>query len=112
MKIVEKPWGREVWFAVTDRYAGKEIFFKKGRRSSLQFHRTKHETLYVMGGIMKVSLEDENGQIVDHNVHRGEAIVVPPTRKHRVEAIEDLTLIEVSTPEVDDVVRVADDYGR
>ena len=112
MKRVEKPWGYEFWFAHNDLYAGKVIFMKQGTRSSLQYHNQKHETILIQSGKAKATLEDENGQMREHILGPGDIIENPPRRKHRMEALEDITLIEVSTPQLDDVVRVEDDYQR
>jgi len=112
MKTIEKPWGREVWIAHNDRYAFKLIEFRAGSRSSLQYHVRKRETIYVDQGRLEVETEDEHGQISSQILGPGGVIENPPMRKHRVTAIEDVRLFEVSTPELDDVVRVEDDYGR
>ena len=112
MKIVEKPWGRELWIAHTERYALKIIEFNKGARSSLQYHVKKHEHIYVDRGQLQVELEDEQGDMEVVLLSPGDVIENKPGRKHRVTALEDVRLIEVSTPELDDVVRVEDDYRR
>jgi mannose-6-phosphate isomerase-like protein (cupin superfamily) len=112
MKIVEKPWGREVWLAHTDRYAFKLIEFKAGSRSSLQYHERKHETIYVDQGRLRVEADGPGGTLETQELGPGEVIENPPGRRHRVTALEDVRLFEVSTPELDDVVRVEDDYGR
>jgi quercetin dioxygenase-like cupin family protein len=112
MKIVEKPWGRELWIAHTDRYALKIIEFKKGTRSSLQYHEKKHEHIYVDDGSLQVEWENDNSDIETLILKPGDVIENKPNRKHRVTAVEDCRLIEVSTPELDDVVRVEDDYSR
>ena len=112
MKIVEKPWGREIWIAHTDQYALKIIEFKAGSRSSLQYHRQKHEHIYVDQGVLRVELEQADGTMTTEDLGPGSVIENPPGRKHRVHAVEDVRLIEVSTPQLDDVVRVEDDYGR
>ena len=112
MKIVEKPWGRELWIAHTDRYALKIIEFKQGTRSSLQYHVKKHEHIYVDQGSLQVELESPTGEMEIHILQPGDIIENQPGRKHRVTALEDVRLIEVSTPELDDVVRVEDDYKR
>ena len=112
MKIVEKPWGREIWIAHTDFYALKIIEFKKGSRSSLQYHRKKHEHIYVDRGRLQVEWENESGSMENLELGPGDVIENKPGRTHRVTAIEDVRLIEVSTPELDDVVRVEDDYHR
>jgi mannose-6-phosphate isomerase len=112
MKIVEKPWGRELWIAHTDQYALKIIEFNKGSRSSLQYHVKKHEHIYVDAGSLQVEQEDEQGTMQVLVLKPGDVIENKPGIKHRVTALEDVRLIEVSTPELDDVVRVQDDYNR
>ncbi len=107
----EKPWGYELLFALTDQYAGKVLFVDKGRRLSLQYHKEKDETIYIHEG--KVSLEIEvDGQMITYEMRSGSSVRVRPNTKHRVTALEDTLLFEVSTPELYDVVRVDDDYGR
>jgi len=112
VKIVEKPWGREVWLAHTDRYAFKLIEIKAGHRSSLQYHERKHEHIYVDAGVLQMEWEDENGEMVTLTLHPGDVVENKPGRKHRAIPVEDVRLFEVSTPELDDVVRVQDDYNR
>lgn len=106
-RIVEKPWGREVWYAVTERYAGKVLEVKEGHILSLQKHRLKHETLYLQRGRMRFTLGDR-----EFEWRPGQAIEVPPETVHRMEALEDSVILEASTPELDDVVRLEDRYGR
>jgi mannose-6-phosphate isomerase len=112
MKIVEKPWGRELWIAHTDRYALKIIEFNRGSRSSLQYHVRKHEHIYVDVGKLQIERENDSGQMETAVLGPGDVVENQPGRKHRVTALEDVRLIEVSTPELDDVVRVQDDYNR
>lgn len=112
MKIVEKPWGREVWVAHTDKYAFKIIEIKKGTRSSLQYHVHKHEHIYVDSGVLQMEWENEAGVMETLTLRPGQVIENKPGRKHRAIAVEDVRLLEVSTPELDDVVRVQDDYHR
>jgi mannose-6-phosphate isomerase-like protein (cupin superfamily) len=112
VRIVEKPWGREIWVAHTDRYAFKVIEFNAGSRSSLQYHERKHEHIWVESGLLQVELEQPDGSMTVEQFGPGSVIENPPGRKHRVEALEDVRLFEVSTPELDDVIRVEDDYGR
>jgi quercetin dioxygenase-like cupin family protein len=112
MKRVDKPWGEELWVAHNDLYALKIIRVNKGTRSSLQYHAQKHETIYIDQGLVKATLEDESGALVEQIMRPGDVIVNPPNRKHRIEALEDTRLIEVSTPHLDDVVRVQDDFNR
>ena len=112
MQIVEKPWGREIWIAHTDRYALKLIEFKAGARSSLQYHVRKREHIYVDRGRLQLERESDDGQMETFVMNPGDVVENKPGRKHRVTALEDVRLIEVSTPELDDVVRVQDDYQR
>ncbi len=106
-RVVDKPWGREVWYAHTDRYAGKVIEVDKGHILSLQKHRAKHETMLLQSGLMRFTLNDDVFEW-----RPGEVVSIPPGNVHRMEAIEDSTILEVSTPELDDVVRLEDRYGR
>ena len=108
----EKPWGFELLFAHTTKYAGKIIFVRKGHRLSLQYHEKKDESLYVYEGKALLEIERGNGQLVSNVVEPGHCIRIPPFTKHRVEAIEDTTIFEVSTSELEDVKRLEDDYGR
>ena len=112
MKIVEKPWGREIWVAVTESYAMKIIEVRAGARPSLQYHRQKHEHIYVDQGLVRCELEQADGVMKVEELGPGAVIEVIPGRKHRISALADTRLLEVSTPHLDDVVRVEDDYGR
>ena len=111
IRIVEKPWGREVWIAHTDRYAFKRIEFNKGSRSSLQYHNEKCEHIYVHSGLARFE-EEIDGELVTTDYGSGSIVFNPAGKKHRVEALEDIVLYEVSTPELDDVIRVEDDFNR
>ncbi len=109
---VEKPWGHELIWAQTDRYVGKVLVIEAGHRLSLQLHRQKDETILVIGGRMRLHLEDETGTFRSEELGPGDHRRVVAGRRHRYEAIERTELVEVSTPEVWDVVRLEDDYGR
>jgi len=111
MKHVDKPWGHEVWFAQTERYVGKILVIEAGKRLSLQYHRVKDESIYVQEGKLRLTLE-RDGELVVEDLGPGEARHIPPGTRHRFEALERCVLCEVSTPEVDDVVRLEDDFGR
>jgi mannose-6-phosphate isomerase-like protein (cupin superfamily) len=111
-RYVNKPWGYEKIWAETDRYVGKIIFVRKGERLSLQLHRVKDETIYIVRGRLRLTLEGEDGELEVHELGPGEARRIAPGKRHRFEGAEDCELVEVSTPELDDVVRVEDDYGR
>jgi len=108
----EKPWGYELLFALTPKYAGKVIFVKKGHRLSLQYHEKKDETLYIYEGKALLDIEGNDKHMVSRVVQSGESITVPPFTRHRLKAIENTVFLEASTPELDDVVRIEDDYGR
>ncbi|MDD5707142.1 MAG: cupin [Kiritimatiellae bacterium] len=112
VKEVVKPWGGELWVAVTDSYALKIIVIKKGQRSSLQYHERKHEHIYIDTGRVKAELQEPDGQLRTFECGPGTIIENAPGQRHRLEALEDTRLIEVQTPFLDDVVRVEDDYKR
>ena len=109
---VDKPWGHELIWAHTDRYVGKILVIETGKRLSLQRHLVKDESILVSAGLLRLHLEDDEGTICIEELGPGEHRHVPTGRIHRYEAIERCTLIEVSTPELDDVVRLEDDFGR
>lgn len=110
--VVDKPWGHERIFAHTDRYAGKLLFIRAGHQLSLQYHERKEETIYVLVGRMRFQYEEQPGQLSEIEMAPGEAHHIATGRQHRMIALEDTTLFEVSTPELDDVVRLQDSYGR
>jgi mannose-6-phosphate isomerase len=109
---VEKPWGHELIWAHTDRYVGKILVIEAGRRLSLQRHEIKDETILVMSGRLRLTIEGDDGVIAQEELGPGAYRRVPTGRVHRYEAIERCELIEVSTPELDDVIRLEDDFGR
>jgi mannose-6-phosphate isomerase-like protein (cupin superfamily) len=111
-RIVRKPWGHERIWAETDRYAGKILVIEAGRRLSLQLHERKLESILVVSGRLLLHLEDDEGVVRTSELEPGDACLIPVGRRHRYEALERLELFEVSSPELDDVVRLADDYGR
>ena len=109
---VDKPWGHELRWAVTDRYIGKLIHVKKGHQLSLQYHVQKDETIFIVSGVLDLVLEDAAGELNVHRMTPGMTARVRPGRRHRFIGVEDTDLFEVSSPEVDDVVRLEDSYGR
>ena len=109
---IPKPWGSELWFAHTDRYAGKILRVRAGYRLSIQYHEAKDETSYVLSGRVIVSQGDSVEQLTARELGPGEAWRNRPPLVHTLEAIEDSEIIEVSTPQLDDVVRLEDRYGR
>ena len=113
VKRVEKPWGYELIWALTDVYCGKVLFVKAGHSLSLQFHREKDESWLVQSGRAKLELGEVGDSVLKAEVvGPGNAFHYVPGTVHRVTAIEDTTILEVSTPHLDDVVRLEDAYGR
>lgn len=111
MRTVSKPWGHELIFAETDRYAGKILQLEGGHSLSLQYHERKDETLYVLEGEVMLTVEVE-GRMRDIRLCAGESFRVRPRMRHRLRAERTCRLVEVSSPELDDVVRLEDAYGR
>ena len=111
VRKVPKPWGYELIYAKTGKYVGKILHINRGESLSLQYHEMKEETLFVVRGELKLTVE-VNGDRRDLPLRAGEAFHIPPRMIHRMEAIEDTDIAEVSTPELDDVVRLEDRYGR
>jgi mannose-6-phosphate isomerase-like protein (cupin superfamily) len=110
---IEKPWGYELLWALTDRYCGKLIFVRAGHALSLQFHKVKDESWYVQEGRAKLELAGPGERMTESEVvGAGAAFRFRPGTVHRLTALEDTVIFEVSTPEIDDVVRLEDRYGR
>jgi mannose-6-phosphate isomerase-like protein (cupin superfamily) len=112
MKVVNKPWGREEWLALNDRYCYKRLYVNEGHRTSYQYHNVKLETNYIISGEAEVWLENDEGVVVKTKMIEGDFFTVHPKKKHRIIALTDIILQECSTPEVDDVVRLEDDTER
>jgi mannose-6-phosphate isomerase len=108
---IDKPWGHELHWAKTDRYVGKILHVKAGHALSLQYHNRKDETMYLYSGKMVLETEQE-GQRVRWEMSPGDSVHITPKTVHRITAIEDCDVLEVSTPDLDDVVRLEDRYGR
>jgi len=108
---VEKPWGYELHWAKTDRYVGKLIHVNAGHALSLQYHNQKDETIYLHAGKLLFEI-DEGGGLQKREMHPGERVHITPKTVHRMTAITDCDIFEVSTPELHDVVRLEDRYGR
>ena len=113
VRKVEKPWGYELIWAHTDTYVGKVLFVRAGHSLSLQFHREKDESWYVLEGRAELQLGEAGQAVLTREiVGPGVAFRFRPGTVHRVRAIEDTTILEVSTPQLDDIVRLEDEYGR
>jgi quercetin dioxygenase-like cupin family protein len=108
---VEKPWGYELHWAKTDRYVGKLIHVNAGHALSLQYHNLKDETIYLQSGLLLFEIQ-EGDERVSREMRPGERVHISPKTVHRMTAIEDSDIFEVSTPELHDVVRLEDRYGR
>jgi mannose-6-phosphate isomerase len=113
-KRVEKPWGYELIWAVTERYVGKILHVNKGESLSLQYHHRKDETILMQSGrlLFETRGVDEKGELRKIEMTPGDVFHITPGTLHRMTALEDCDLVEVSTPELDDVVRLEDRYGR
>ncbi|MFA5855437.1 MAG: cupin [Candidatus Gracilibacteria bacterium] len=119
-KVILKPWGREIWFANQKEYAGKILVIEKGHRYSLQYHERKKETQYLLSGKIKLSIGDEKSKKTVETGSKlrfitllpGDSIDILPGTIHRAEALRKSRILEVSTNDLDDVVKLDDDYGR
>jgi mannose-6-phosphate isomerase len=112
VKRTDKPWGYELLLARTEQYAGKILCIRAGHRLSLQHHALKDETLFVLDGETQLELQVEEHAFVTIRMARDRSYHIPPGQRHRLTAIAEARVLEVSSPELDDVVRWDDDYGR
>lgn len=112
MQVIEKPWGREEVIEINDRYMVKKLTMFKGCRCSLQYHEFKQETIYVLAGKLKIVV-GESQEVLEEKVYGPHgSVTISPNIVHRMEAVEESVYLEASTPEMDDVVRLVDDYKR
>jgi dTDP-glucose pyrophosphorylase/mannose-6-phosphate isomerase-like protein (cupin superfamily) len=112
VKTIHKPWGKEEWLELNEKYCYKRIYINAGYKTSYQYHNFKRETNYIISGEAEIWLENDNGVVEKRIMKAGEFFNVTPPKKHRVIALTDIILQEVSTPEVDDVIRIEDDSNR
>ncbi len=112
VRKVEKPWGHELIWAHTDRYVGKILHIKAGESLSLQYHERKDETLHMLRGRMIFRIGAEGEELREVELEEGMSFRIQPGTRHRLEAISDCDVLEASTPDLDDVVRLEDRYGR
>ena len=112
MKTIYKPWGKEEWLELNDKYCYKRIYINAGTKTSYQYHHYKKETNYIIKGSAEVWLENDDGVVEKRLMSEGDFFTIDPPKKHRVIAVTDVILQEVSTPEVDDVIRIEDDSNR
>ena len=111
VKHVPKPWGHETIWAHTDRYVGKILHIKAGHALSVQYHERKDETVHLLSGRL-VYWVQQDGEMRDMQLQAGESFRITPGTIHYMEAVTDVDVLEASTPELDDVVRLKDRYGR
>jgi mannose-6-phosphate isomerase-like protein (cupin superfamily) len=109
---VDKPWGHELIWAHTDRYVGKILHIKAGESLSLQYHERKDETIHVLRGQMVFLVGDSEDDLREERLDEGTSFRIVPGTRHRMVAATDCDLLEASTPELDDVIRLEDRYGR
>lgn len=112
IKTIEKPWGKEEVIHIDGKYMMKRLTMHQGHRCSLQFHEKKTETVYLLSGSLKVYLGDRQDSLQEILLNPHESITITPNQIHRMEAVEDSIYLEASTPEMEDVVRLKDDYLR
>jgi mannose-6-phosphate isomerase-like protein (cupin superfamily) len=112
MQVIEKPWGREEVIEINDKYMVKKLTMFAGHRCSLQFHNIKKETIYVLSGVLKIIQGPSQDELEEKIYRAGDTITIAPGLIHRMEGVEECVYLEASTPEMDDVVRLADDYQR
>ena len=112
MQIIKKPWGCEEVIEINEKYMVKKLTMRAGHRCSLQYHNFKKETIYVLSGVLKITQGYTQNLLEEKLYYPGDFITIPPRLIHRMEGIEDSIYLEASTPEMDDVVRLVDDYQR
>ena len=110
--IIEKPWGKEEVIETNDRYMMKKLTMWKGHRCSLQYHKIKQETIYVLSGRLRIHSGKSENELESKAYGPDDSITITPWTVHRMEAVEDSVYLEASTPEMEDVVRLSDDYQR
>ena len=112
MKIIDKPWGKEELLEINDHYMVKKLTMRKGHRCSLQYHKQKKETIYVLSGQLKIYSGPSENKLKEKIYGPNDTITLLPGTIHRMEGVEDCVYLEASTPQIEDVVRIQDDYNR
>jgi mannose-6-phosphate isomerase len=112
MITIEKPWGKEELIEVNDRYVLKRLTMLAGHRCSLQYHLQKIETIIVVSGKLRIQTGENPNHLISKDYGPGDSITIAPRQIHRMEGVDDCVYLEASTPELDDVVRLKDDYNR
>jgi mannose-6-phosphate isomerase-like protein (cupin superfamily) len=111
-RIIPKPWGQEEVIEINDRYMVKRLTMRAGHRCSLQYHHHKRETIYVLSGRLRIVSGDKVEALAERIYQPGESVTLATGVIHRMEGVDDTVYLESSTPEMDDVVRLKDDYAR
>lgn len=109
---VDKPWGHELIWAHTGTYVGKVLHVRSGHALSLQYHETKDETIHLLRGRMRFWVGPDTESLAEVELAEGQSFHIPPGTVHRMEAVTDVDILEASTPQLEDVVRLEDRYGR
>ncbi len=112
MNIIRKPWGSEMIIEINDKYMLKKLTMFKNHRCSLQYHKSKVETIYVINGKLRITMGSNKNKLSEKIFISGESVTILPGIIHRMEGITECTYLESSTPEINDVIRLADDYDR
>ena len=112
MQVIEKPWGREEVIEINDRYMVKKLTMFEGKKCSLQYHNYKKETIYVLSGKLRIYTGLSETNLVSKIYLPGDSITLNPRQVHRMEGVLESIYLEASTPEMDDVIRLVDDYNR
>jgi len=112
MRIIDKPWGKEELLEINDHYMVKKLTMWKGHRCSLQYHKQKKETIYVLSGQLKIYSGPSENKLKVKIYGANDTITLLPGTIHRMEGVEDCVYLEASTPQMEDVVRIQDDYNR
>lgn len=112
MQIIEKPWGKEEVIEINDKYMVKKLTMLAGKKCSLQYHNYKKETIYVLEGRLRIYTGTSENNLISKIYNPGESITLKPGEIHRMEGVDNSIYLEASTPEMDDVVRIVDDYNR
>ena len=112
MKLIKKPWGKEEVVEINEKYMVKKLTMKSGHRCSLQYHDQKKETIYVLSGELKIYLGTNKNDLSSKIYCSGDFLTIETGMVHRMEGISDSVYLECSSPEIDDVIRISDDYNR
>lgn len=111
-QIIPKPWGQEELLEVNERYMVKRLTMEQGKRCSLQYHNKKRETIYILEGKLKICIGSDRYHLDERIFSSGDSTTIEPGKVHRMEGLTKAVYLEASTPELEDVIRLQDDFGR